>query len=281
MRPQIAAAVLLVAFQFDAVKAFQTSAGYVGGGGNVPQNTKRAQVRHESRTRRMMVASPIKSEEESDLSSLVNGMLQSHRQKMDTEEILKTSSNLSGDIMPQVSADGVYRIHTKEQYENFLANYNDKLVVMKFSSPFCQACKVLMQKFRNHRRNPQFEDIVFGEITINKRDVAATRRKQQQQQNDDFFHFVTSQLKVTRIPYIHFYGTGGGSDQHQLVDSFACDVQDGCEWNLLKEKMTNFATMEHQQQQSSSSRSSSSSLKTTIKNRIFNFFSNKNDDLAP
>ena len=151
---------------------------------------------------------------------------------------------------------------------------------MKFSSPFCQACKALMQQFKRHRHNPEFDDIVFAEITVNKKNMMR-RRQQQNDEDDEFLNFVTTQLNVTRIPYIHFYSpTGGGITQHELVDSFACDVQDGCEWNLLKEKLTKFATTTMEDHHPPSP---PASLQTTIKNRIFNFFSSnkEDDDLAP
>ena len=120
MRFQTTAATVLIAtFELNAVHAFQAASDRCVGSG---EGTAWSARTPSSVTTMTMVASPINRNEEegSDLSSLVSGMLQSHRENMDTEELFKTSSsttNRSNDIIPQVSADGIYRIYTKEQYE--------------------------------------------------------------------------------------------------------------------------------------------------------------------
>jgi hypothetical protein len=99
---------------------------------------------------------------------------------------------------------------------------------MKFSSPICQACRMLKQKFQQlHRsQDPRFiiAPVVFADI------VMSNNKKVR----DPFRDYVTSQLQVKRIPSIYFYVNGGDTP----VDKFCCDLDTGgCSWPTIQQQM--------------------------------------------
>lgn len=111
---------------------------------------------------------------------------------------------------------------------NFQAEHSDKLVFMKFSSPICQACRMLKQKFQQLHRSedPRFvtAPVVFADIVISNNKKV----------KDPFRDYVTSQLQVKRIPTIYFYVNGGDTP----VDKFCCDLDTGgCSWPTIQQKM--------------------------------------------
>jgi thioredoxin-like negative regulator of GroEL len=99
---------------------------------------------------------------------------------------------------------------------------------MKFSSPICQACRMLKQKFQQlHRsQDPRFviAPVVFADIVLSNNKKVY----------DPFRHYVTSQLQVERIPSIYFYVNGGDTP----VDKFCCDLgTGGCSWPTIQQQM--------------------------------------------
>lgn len=120
-------------------------------------------------------------------------------------------------------------------FRNFFATHSDQLLVVKFSSRTCQACKALHQKFRNYIHREailQQAPVVFADVTV-------VPQRSTSQPAAPFTTFVTQQLKVTRIPDVHFY-TSRRNRQHRRVDQFNCDPTDGCSWGELKDKMVHF-----------------------------------------
>ena len=123
-------------------------------------------------------------------------------------------------------------------YRNFLAAHADKLVVVKFSSRTCQACKVLHQKFQQyiHREAVlQQAPVVFADVTV-------VPQRSASQPPAPLTQFVTQTLQVTRIPDVHFYTAAAKNrrQQRRKVDTYNCDPALGCSWGELKDKMIHF-----------------------------------------
>lgn len=106
-----------------------------------------------------------------------------------------------------------------------MATHQDKLIVLRFTSPFCQACKKLKQKFKDYlNQDPRFQDggtVVLADLMVsNNKNV-----------EDPFTDFVTS-LGVTKIPFVQMNANG------EAVDTFTC--VEGCSWPKLKSKLLGF-----------------------------------------
>jgi thiol-disulfide isomerase/thioredoxin len=83
----------------------------------------------------------------------------------------------------------------------FLKTHLDKLVVIKYYSDVCKACKALAPKYRKLARDERFSTfpIIFAEISL--------------RHNKDYFEEV---LKLKALPWMQVYGGG------VLLDSFPC-----------------------------------------------------------
>lgn len=164
-------------------------------------------------------------EAESSLSGLVNGMLQAHQEiaKETAELAQQLKKNNQGTPIP--GKDGVYSILNEEQFRNFQLENAEKLVILKFSSPVCQACRALKQKFHNLHQSALFENkpVVFADIVLSNN----------KNFHDPFRDFVTSQLDVRKIPTVQFYSMG------ELVDTVVCGPE-GCSWSKMKQQMISF-----------------------------------------
>jgi len=169
----------------------------------------------------------IKDIDTEALSGLLGEMFQAKleisRENKELESLSSENSN-----MPVLGNDGIYRIISQTQLENFKAAHSDKLVFLKFSSPICAACRMLKQKFQTLHRNPKFAGapVVFADI------VVSNNKKVQ----DPFRDYITSQLEVQRIPSIHFYASGSDA----LVDEIVCDEEGGCSWPKIQQTMLDF-----------------------------------------
>jgi hypothetical protein len=181
---------------------------------------------------RLMVASSSNPDDHGSLSGIVDGMLQAHREiSREMKELHHaSSSNVDGDChaSPLLGSDGVYHILTEEQLHNFKAANAGKLIILKFSSPVCQACRMLKQKFGQLHHSSEFQGqpVVFGDISVSNN----------KHHHDPFRNYITSQLQVTRIPTIQFFSPNGN-----LVGSVGCD-SDGCSWSRIKHEMEVFIT---------------------------------------
>ncbi|KAG7337653.1 thioredoxin [Nitzschia inconspicua] len=180
--------------------------------------------------RALMLYSAISAEQpESSLSGLVNGMLEAHKEiaeeAKELEDFTKLSSENPG--MPLLGSDGVYNILTEEQLHNFRSAHADKLVILKFSSPVCKACRALKQKFRHLNDAPHFvgQPVVFADIVISNN----------KNFKDSFREYVTKQLNVRQIPSLQFYSAG-----NHLVNTVGCDPETGCSWTKIKQQMVEF-----------------------------------------
>ncbi|KAG7347574.1 thioredoxin [Nitzschia inconspicua] len=180
--------------------------------------------------RALMLYSAISAEQpESSLSGLVNGMLEAHKEiakeAKEREDITKLSSQNPG--MPLLGSDGVYNILNEEQLHNFRSAHADKLVILKFSSPVCKACRALKQKFRHLNDAPHFvgQPVVFADIVISNN----------KNFKDSFREYVTKQLNVRQIPSLQFYSAG-----NHLVNTVGCDPETGCSWTKIKQQMVEF-----------------------------------------
>jgi thiol-disulfide isomerase/thioredoxin len=82
--------------------------------------------------------------------------------------------------MPSQSAQtGVYQIASEKQYDNFIKAHPEKLVVIKFYTTYCQACRMLEPKFLAVKSDPQLQHmpIVWAEFQPPRstRDLFQTR----------------------------------------------------------------------------------------------------------
>eukprot|EP00550_Attheya_septentrionalis_P008601 CAMPEP_0198295882 /NCGR_PEP_ID=MMETSP1449-20131203/30175_1 /TAXON_ID=420275 /ORGANISM="Attheya septentrionalis, Strain CCMP2084" /LENGTH=190 /DNA_ID=CAMNT_0043996317 /DNA_START=250 /DNA_END=822 /DNA_ORIENTATION=+ len=103
--------------------------------------------------------------------------------------------------MPELKADGVHYIINDNQYRNFLEANSDNLVIVKFSAPWCRACKNLALKL------PQvYRDETIGRMPVVFGDFSALH-------NQDYIRT----LNVSSLPSMHFYTNG-----FRLVENFAC-----------------------------------------------------------
>lgn len=155
------------------------------------------------------------------LGEMFEAKLEMSKENKQLESLLTENSD-----MPVLGHDGIYRIVSQNQLENFKAANADKLVFLKFSSPICAACRMLRQKFQTLHRSPKFagKPVVFADIVISNNKKVA----------DPFRDYITSQLQVERVPSIHFYGNGG------LVDEIFCDDETGCSWPKIQQQMLDF-----------------------------------------
>lgn len=174
-------------------------------------------------------AHPAEQPESSSLSGLVNGMLQAQQEMAKEARELQNRANLQrhNPGMPVLGSDGVYSILSEDQLHNFQTANADKLVILKFSSPVCKACRELKQKFRHLNESPNFagRPVVFADIVLsNNKNV-----------QDPLRDYVTSQLRVQKIPSLQFY-----SDGTHLVDTVGCDPETGCSWSKIKQQMVQF-----------------------------------------
>jgi thiol-disulfide isomerase/thioredoxin len=182
------------------------------------------------------------------LSNIVNGMLQTQQEiARETKELYQSLQQSQDDdrSLPQLGKDGIYNIMNQEQLLNFKSINSDKMIILKFSSPVCQACRVLKQQFPSLRKNETkftfFNDaIVVADITISNN----------KNMRDPFRDYVTSELNIHKIPTIHLY-----KSNNQLVKTITCDPQKGCSWSAIKKQIIEFvneygpALVQQQQQQ--------------------------------
>lgn len=166
---------------------------------------------------------------ESSLSGLVSGMLEAQmeiaKETRELENLTMLQSHNPG--MPLLGNDGVYCILNEEQLHNFQLAHSDKLVILKFSSPVCKACRALKEKFRHLNQKPYFvgQPVVFADIVLSNN----------KNFRDPFRDYVTSNLKVQKIPSLQFYSPGT-----LLESTVGCDPETGCSWSKIKAQMIQF-----------------------------------------
>ena len=108
---------------------------------------------------------------------------------------------------------------------NLLAEHPDKFVILKFSAPWCQACRALAEKFK-----PFMAQI--GLPAQNNREVVFADISCSSQQSG--VHCDT--LGVVHLPSVQFYAPGVGREP---LESFACGPNH-LTWPQLKGKMMAF-----------------------------------------
>lgn len=111
---------------------------------------------------------------------------------------------------------GVYKIHSKLQYKNFMKSVaKNRIVVLKIFAPWCRACKALAPKFSQISHDEKYNNtsnlpIVWAELSV--------------QDNKE----LVEELAVDALPTVQFYVDG------RLEDSFACGPSKAM---LLKRKL--------------------------------------------
>ena len=191
------------------------------------------------------------------LSNIVNGMLQTQQEiARETKELYQSLQQSQDDwSVPQLGKDGVYNIINQEQLQNFKSMHSDKLVILKFSSPVCQACRMLKQQFpsllKNNTKFTTFNDaVVVADIIVsNNKNV-----------RDSFRDYITSELNIHKIPTIQLY-----KSNNELVDMITCGPQKGCSWSTIKKQILQFVnehglTLIQQQQQQQQQREDNDSM---------------------
>jgi hypothetical protein len=217
--------VLAVAFPVLSVQGFQTTRNH---NENVHRTrTERVQKSQHSRTTSLSSAASSSSSS-SSLSGLVGGMLKAQAEISKEKQELQQLQDDDGDKgMPILGQDGIYKILNEEQFHNFKAAHADKLVILKFSSPVCQACRMLKEKFRSLIKSG---DTRFAGQPLVFADILVSNDKRYQ---DPFRDYVTSKLNVQRIPSIQLLSAD------TLVDTIGC-APEGCSWTNLKQQMVAF-----------------------------------------
>lgn len=162
------------------------------------------------------------------LSGLLGEMFEAKLDMSREQKELESHASQNKD-MPTLGSDGIYRIISQSQLENFKAANSDKLVFLKFSSPICAACRMLKQKFQTLHRNPKFATapVVFADIVISNNKKVA----------DPFRDYITTELQVQRVPSIHFHGSGNDA---ALANIIHCGDDGGCSWPDIQEQMLGF-----------------------------------------
>mmetsp|Transcript_165 Transcript_165/g.414 ORF Transcript_165/g.414 Transcript_165/m.414 type:complete len:302 (-) Transcript_165:267-1172(-) len=172
--------------------------------------------------------SAVGSEDTKALSGLLGEMFEA---KLETSRINTELESLSSQNtdMPILGNDGVYRIISQIQLENFKAAHPDELLFLKFSSPICAACRMLKHKFQALHRSEKFAGapVIYADIVISNNKKVP----------DPFRDYVTSQLQVQRVPCIHFYAGGNDSNANHIY----CDEDEGaCSWPKIQQQMLEF-----------------------------------------
>jgi thiol-disulfide isomerase/thioredoxin len=177
---------------------------------------------------RLFSAHPSEQHEMS-LLGLVDSMLEAQKEISNGAlEIQNLAESQCHDpAMPILGSDGVYRILNVDQLHNFQSAHADKLVILKFSSPICKACRELKQKFRNLDQAPEFvgKPLVVADIVVSSNKGVP----------DPFRDYITLQLNVHKIPSLQFYSAGT-----HLIDTVGCDPETGCSWSKIKQQMIQF-----------------------------------------
>lgn len=111
-------------------------------------------------------------------------------------------------------------------YRNLLAAHPDKQIILKFSAPWCQACRTLAEKFRVHLLkqsigNKQPRNVVYAVVSCGSRHL-----------NSEAVQCAT--MGIFQLPTMQFYAPGSG-----LVESFPCGPNN-LTWVELKQKMGDF-----------------------------------------
>ena len=205
-----------VSLAFSAAVALQQST--TNGRGRLPQFPARTSAA-------LFSSSQHPDESESSLSGLVNGMLQAQQEIARENKEIKQQWKTGSRDEPILGKDGVYSILSEKHFHQLQRDNADKLIILKFSSPVCQACRKLKQKFHKLHQSSLFAEkpVVFADVVVSNN----------KHFHDPFRDFVVSQLKVQKLPTVHLYSTG------QLVDTVACDPQ-GCSWSHMKQQMISF-----------------------------------------
>jgi thiol-disulfide isomerase/thioredoxin len=217
---------------------------------------KGRKIRKPANLRRSLLLSSAASENNNinnsdSLSSIVNGMLQTQKEiARETKELYQSLQQQKDDdrsmTMPQVGKDGIYNIINQEQLQRFESMHSDKLIVLKFSSPVCQACRMLKQQFPSLLSKNDTKSIWF-DGTIVMADIVISNNKNT---HDPFRDYITSELNIHKIPTIQLY-----KSNNELYDTISCDPQKGCSWSTIKKQILQFvdqygpALVKQQQQQ--------------------------------
>eukprot|EP00536_Pseudo-nitzschia_multiseries_P001357 jgi/Psemu1/250452/estExt_Genewise1Plus.C_170124 len=115
-----------------------------------------------------------------------------------TEEETSGDDEGEGGGLPELGADGVWKITNEAEYRAVLENNKDKLIVLKVFAPWCKACKGLAPKFQR-LVNDETLPIVWADLNI--------------QGNKDF----VKSIGVLALPTVQLYAGNG-----LKVDTFPC-----------------------------------------------------------
>jgi hypothetical protein len=215
--------VVMVAFPVLSVQGFQTTRNH-----NENVHRTRTERVQQSQPRTTSLSSAASSSSSSSsLSGLVGGMLKAQAEISKEVQELQQLQGDGDKGMPILGQDGIYKILNEEQFHNFKAAHADKLVILKFSSPVCQACRMLKEKFRSLIKSG---DTRFAGQPLVFADILVSNDKRYQ---DPFRDYVTSKLNVQKIPSIQLLSAD------TLVDTIGC-APEGCSWTNLKQQMVAF-----------------------------------------
>lgn len=135
--------------------------------------------------------------------------------------------------MPRQGRDGIYEILTEQQFHNFMLENSGRLVILKFTTSYCQACKKLDQHFRHLQEDPRFNNDLLEDPVVAVANVHISHNRYGTL-DDPFGDFVTFQLGVVSVPQVRFYANA------KKIETITCDRTKGCSWTDIKHRIVDF-----------------------------------------
>jgi len=141
----------------------------------------------------------------SKTSSLLSSITSDETLETTTDDEDDTTSDLEDDGDDgsgyAKSKDNIWQLSNKKQHAAFLANNQDKIVILKFYAPWCRACKGLAPKYRQIVNDKKYSNLPleFAELNV--------------QDNRDF----VKSVGVLALPSVQIYCGSEG-----LIENFPC-----------------------------------------------------------
>ncbi|XP_077400009.1 thioredoxin b [Vanacampus margaritifer] len=97
-------------------------------------------------------------------------------------------------------------IETLEEFEGYLKNSGDKLIVVDFTADWCGPCKMIGPVFEAASKHQDYADVIFLKVDVDKCED------------------VSIKCKISCMPTFHFYRNGdridlfSGANTEKLMD---------------------------------------------------------------
>ncbi|XP_077355619.1 thioredoxin b [Festucalex cinctus] len=100
-------------------------------------------------------------------------------------------------------------IESLEEFEGYLKNSGDKLIVVDFTAVWCGPCKMIGPVFEAASKQSEYADVIFLKVDVDKCDE------------------ITAKFDISCMPTFHFYRNGerielfSGANADKLKDLIA------------------------------------------------------------